>query len=195
MENRDYLKTISAALPFIGQRRGNRKERGMWKTILVLLYGGSLSLEAGMTKLQAISMVESGNNDYAIGKAGEISRYQIKPKVWKVYSKSAAYTNTRISTYVAEQHLQSLQKQFKASTGREATDFDCYVMWNGGITYYSRIHFSARAVKRAIRERAERYVNLRDPQEDLPGQARSAETLLRVLPDVAHGSQLLAVHP
>ncbi len=146
----------------------------MWKAIILLLCGSGLSVQAGLTKLQAISMVESGNNDYAVGGAGEISRYQIKPKVWKQYTRSTAYANARISTWVAEQHLQYLEKEFKASSGREPTDFDRYVMWNGGLPYYARIHFSSRAVKPVIRERARRYANLRQDNAALASQAKPA---------------------
>ena len=40
-------------------------------------------------------------------------------------------------------------------------------MWNGGPTYYGKIGFNARRVSPVIRERAERYVNLREMKQDL----------------------------
>jgi len=166
----------------------------MWKAIILLLCGSGLSVEAGLTKLQAISMVESGNNDYAVGGAGEISRYQIKPKVWRQYSRSTAYANTRVSSWVAEQHLQYLERQFKSNTGREPTDFDRYVMWNGGFPYYARIHFSPRAVKLVIRERARRYANLREEPVELARETKPA-LHSKVFPAAAvfQAHQLLAV--
>jgi len=39
------------------------------------------------TFLVAIAMVESGENDLATGKAGETSRYQITPLVWRAYAR------------------------------------------------------------------------------------------------------------
>src|SRR5258708_6108474 len=44
-------------------------------------------------RLYALGMIETGNNDREIGGAGEISRYQIHPIVWKSYSKSLDYSN------------------------------------------------------------------------------------------------------
>ncbi len=57
------------------------------KTIYFLL----LSLALGgctaepmyaMDRFAALSMVESGDDDFATGAAGEVSRYQIMPEVW-----------------------------------------------------------------------------------------------------------------
>src|SRR5512135_2757300 len=117
----------------------------MWKTMLLLAVSGC-SAEAALSRLEAISMIESGNNDRAIGGAGEISRYQIKPFVWRRYSNSHAYTDPRVAGWVAEKHLHYLETVFRAKAGREATDFDRYVLWNGGISYYARIGFSSRGV-------------------------------------------------
>jgi len=36
--------------------------------------------------IAAIAMVESGNNPAAVGKAGELSEYQITRQVWKAYA-------------------------------------------------------------------------------------------------------------
>lgn len=113
----------------------------MLKTLFLLALS-SLSAQAGFTKLEAISMIESGNNDRAVGRAGEVSRYQIKPQVWRQYSKSRVYADAQLAGWVAAQHLQDLESGFRAKTGREATDFDRYVLWNGGLSYYARLHFS-----------------------------------------------------
>src|ERR1700744_5210994 len=45
----------------------------------------SVNLDA--KRLYALGMIETGNDDGAIGLAGEISRYQLSPSVWKCYSK------------------------------------------------------------------------------------------------------------
>jgi hypothetical protein len=132
----------------------------MLKTLIILALSG-MSTQAGLTKLEAISMIETGNDDRAVGRAGEISRYQIKPRLWHQYTDSSAYRDPRVASWVAAQHLQDLETAFRAKTGREPTDFDRYVLWNGGLTYYARLHFSPHAVKPVIRERAQRYVNLR----------------------------------
>jgi len=132
----------------------------MWRPVLIL--GLSvLSGQAGMSKLEAISMIESGNNDFAIGDAGEVSRYQILPQVWKRFTNSRAYSNEAISSGVAARYLEVLETNFRARAGREPSDFDRYVLWNGGPGYYERIGFAARRVHPIIRERAQRFVNLR----------------------------------
>jgi len=58
-------------------------------------------------------MIETGNNDREIGTAGEISRYQIHPLVWKSYSKSMDYWDPEVSLQVARQHWGRLAAYFK----------------------------------------------------------------------------------
>ncbi len=106
-------------------------------------------------------MIETADDDDAIGGAGEVSRYQIKPWIWRRYSDSEAYRNQRISAEVAEQHLAGLERTFEKRAGRIPTDFDVYVLWNAGPTYYARVGFSKARVHPVIRERAQRYANLR----------------------------------
>jgi soluble lytic murein transglycosylase-like protein len=128
----------------------------------VILMFTVLTVHAGLSQLDAISMIESGNNDAAVGRAGEVSRYQIRPQVWHRISQSREYENPRVAEQVAQQHLDWLAKFFSERTGRTADDFDLYVMWNAGPTYYSNIGFSRERVRSLIRNRAERYVNLRE---------------------------------
>jgi len=119
-----------------------------------------MSSHAGLSKLEAIAMIESGNNDFAVGGAGEISRYQIKPWVWRHYSPSSAYRNVEVSKAVAERYLNTLEEQFRKRVGRSPSDFDRYVLWNAGPSYYARIRFSPARVHPVIRERAQRFANL-----------------------------------
>jgi len=132
----------------------------MSKVILFLLLS-TVSASAGLSKLDAIAMIETGNNDSVIGSAGEISRYQIKPRIWREYSLSRAWRDAGVSSQVAQEYLADLEATFRRRAGRDATDFDLYVLWNAGPAYYARIGYSARRVGAVIRERAERYVNLR----------------------------------
>jgi len=89
------------------------------------------------------------------------------PKVWSAYTSSREYKNPQLARAVAERHLTSLEETFFKATGREASDFDRYVLWNGGPTYYAKINYNAKRVHPVIRERAERYVNLRHMKQDL----------------------------
>src|SRR5262245_50543789 len=69
----------------------------MSKVILFLICS-AVSASAGLSKLDAIAMIETGNNDEVIGSAGEVSRYQIKPRIWREYSPSRAWRNAEVST-------------------------------------------------------------------------------------------------
>src|SRR5882724_10599155 len=48
----------------------------------------------------ALGMIETANNDEEIGGAGEVSRYQIMPSVWKHYSDSRRYQDPEVSLEV-----------------------------------------------------------------------------------------------
>ncbi len=119
-------------------------------------------LEAGpdAKQLFALGMIETGNEDRDIGGAGEVSRYQILPAVWKCYSKSSEYTDPEVSVQVARQHWIYLAKYFKEKTGRQPDNFDMYVLWNTRFGYYASRGFSQTAISRVEQGRAERYVNL-----------------------------------
>lgn len=138
---------------------------------VIMILAGALStfsLQAGMSKLGAIGMLESGNDDRAVGRAGEVSRYQIKPGIWKRYTSLRNYHDIELSSLVARQYLSDLEADFKKRTGREPTDFDRYVLWNAGPSYYARIGFSSTRVHPVVRERAQRYVNLREMKHEEP---------------------------
>lgn len=129
---------------------------------MVMLALTTISASAGLNRLDALSMIESGNNDLAIGQAGEVSRFQIRPQVWRQYSHSRAYENAGVAAAVAQKHVAYLEALFRERTGREATDLDIYILWNAGPGYYERHGFTVERVHREIRERAQRYVNLRN---------------------------------
>jgi hypothetical protein len=122
---------------------------------------GLAAAPAALSRLDAISQIESGDNDRAVGDAGEVSRFQILPRVWRHYSMSRVYANPGLARHIAQQHLAHLETTFRMRAGREASDFDCYVLWNGGPTYYAKIGFRPERVHRIIQERARRFVNLR----------------------------------
>ena len=130
--------------------------------LLLSLAGARAEAPSRLSRLEALSQIETGDDDRVIGRAGEVSRYQIKPWIWRQYSDSEAYSNRRISTQVADQHLTGLAGIFRKCTRREPTDFDLYVLWNAGPTYYNRIGFARSRVHPVIRERARRYANLRE---------------------------------
>jgi len=108
----------------------------------------------------ALGMIESGNDDRGIGRGGEVSRYQIHPSVWKVYSASTEYRNPEVAAQVARQHWNYLTNYFREFAGRDPTSFDMYVLWNTRYGHYARRGFDPARLSSLIRDRAQRFVNL-----------------------------------
>jgi hypothetical protein len=111
-------------------------------------------------RLFALGMIETGNNDREVGGAGEISRYQIHPVVWKSYSKSMDYWNPDVALEVARQHWTCLAAYYKEKTGHEPDDYDMYVLWNTKYGYYAHKQFSHTLISPVVQDRAQRFVNL-----------------------------------
>ena len=59
--------------------------------------------------LKAISQIESGDNDSAVGLHGERSRYQIKPLVWHRYTPSQKFTDPDVARFIARKHLRHIR--------------------------------------------------------------------------------------
>lgn len=111
-------------------------------------------------RLYALGAIETGNNDNEIGQAGEVSRYQIMPSVWKHYNHSSYYEDPQVSRTVAQQHWSSLRASFMKKTGREPDSFDMYVLWNTCYGYYASKGFHPGRLDPVVRDRAQRFVNL-----------------------------------
>ena len=108
----------------------------------------------------ALGMIETGNHDQEIGGAGEVSRYQIMPSVWRQYSSSRRYQDPKTSLDVAQRHWSTLYAGFKQQARREPTDFDMYVLWNTHYGYYANRGFNPDRLHPVVRDRAQRFVNL-----------------------------------
>ena len=82
--------------------------------------------------LAAIAMVESGNDPSALGKKGEVSQYQITPKVWRIYSKTPpGKANPVMAKVVATEHVKSIKALLKKANIPQ-TPYWIAVVWNGG---------------------------------------------------------------
>ncbi len=139
--------------------------------IILAMLCSAVGVQAGLSKIDALGMIESGNNDAAVGSFGEVSRFQIKPHIWREYTASRSWRDVRVSAHVANDYLADLEVTFRRRSRREPTDFDLYVLWNAGPSYYAKVGFSATRVHPVIRERAERYVNLRRMNNASPATA------------------------
>ena len=108
----------------------------------------------------ALGMIETGNRDSEIGGAGEVSRYQIMPTVWRQYSQSMNYRNPDVSLAVAQKYWTQLYTRFVRQAHRQPNDFDMYVLWNTHYGYYANRGFDPSRLSAVVRDRAQRYVNL-----------------------------------
>src|SRR5689334_1077078 len=121
-------------------------------TAVALGFEVSLKVQA-MDRWAALSQIETRDNDSAIGAAGEISRYQIKPKLWRRYAAADANWKNPIEALAAARELMKERCiRFERSYNRTPTDFEFYVLWNAP----SQIERPCKVV----RERAERFCHL-----------------------------------
>ena len=124
------------------------------KTLLLIICLAPLGC-FGMDRLSALSMLETGNNDRMVGRAGEISRYQILKSEWRTVTTSTRWTDPEVAKAVTVKLIDQRVNQFKAKYQRDPSDFEFYVLWN------APAHVLVRGkVSKVVAERAERYANL-----------------------------------
>src|SRR5690242_10490148 len=84
-----------------------------------------------MDRWSALSQIESGDNDKAVGRIGEISRYQIRPDIWAALApENADWENPKDALKVAKDAMKKRCADFEKSHHRTPTDFEFYVLWN-----------------------------------------------------------------
>jgi len=119
--------------------------------VVVML--GAFSHCRAMERWAALAQIESGNNDHALGLAGEVSRYQIKPRVWHRYaSASANWRNAEQSLPIAQAAMRDRCAAFQRTFRRPPTDFEFYVLWNAP--------GQIRKPSQTVTKRAQRFCNL-----------------------------------
>jgi hypothetical protein len=107
-------------------------------------------------RLAALSMIESGNNDHMVGRAGEISRYQIIKSEWHSVTKSAQYTDRETARVVTLRLMEKRVQNFVASFNRPPTNFELYGLWNAPSQVMQG------RISRRVAERCQRFANLCD---------------------------------
>lgn len=101
-----------------------------------------------MDRWSALSMIESGDDDRAVGASGEISRFQIKPVLWP----GGDPRDTQAALSAAQEIMLERVVEFQNSHKRNPTDFEFYVLWNAPM----RVNHPSSTVS----ERANRFANL-----------------------------------
>ena len=128
--------------------------------LLVFALAGVCFGSAAMDRWAALSQIESGDNDKAIGKRGEISRYQILPDVWAAFAPDKAnWENPKDALAVAKETMKKRCRDFEQSFHRAPTDFEFYVLWNAP----AQIERPGSTVT----ERAKRFCNLLGKDQNL----------------------------
>src|SRR5208283_3450520 len=118
---------------------------------LVILAFASLGLAKpafAMDRWEALAMIESGNNDHAVGAVGEVSRFQIRPELWP----GGDPLNPQEALTAAQKTMNPRLTRFERNHKRQPTDFEFYVLWNAP---WQADHPSG-----VVRERARRFANL-----------------------------------
>jgi hypothetical protein len=119
------------------------------KALIVLVAAFAvISSARAMDRWAALSMIESGNDDSAIGSLGEVSRYQIRPYLWP----GGNPHNAGAALDVAQKIMKARIARFEHTHNRAPTDFEFYVLWNAP----QEVNHPCRAVAK----RAQRFANL-----------------------------------
>ncbi len=106
-----------------------------------------------MDRWAALAELESNNNDNVLGSAGEVSRYQMRPEIWRRYAPTNAdWRNPTNALQVAKLVMQDRLVEFEHTFGRPPTHFEFYILWNAPGQISHPVN--------AVRERAERFCNL-----------------------------------
>jgi hypothetical protein len=112
-----------------------------------------------MDRWSALSMIESGDDDLAVGPGGEVSRFQIRTELWP----GGNAQNVQDALAAARKIMQPRLEAFLKSHKRPATDFEFYVLWNAP--------WEINHPSRAVTERARRFSNL--VRRDVPIMLRT----------------------
>ncbi len=109
----------------------------------------------------ALGQVESGNNDFARGSQGEVSRYQILPEIWRAEVRSGKNrprsTQEQDAWNVTQRVLERRANRFATVTGRPPNSRELYALWNAPSDLLARGYGG---LNRRVRERCERFSNL-----------------------------------
>src|SRR5579862_6567094 len=108
----------------------------------------------GMDRSAALSMLETGDNDHAVGSAGEISRYQVRKTEWRTVTNSSNYTDCETARKVMLRIMDKRIEAFRAHFGRSPSDFEFYALWNAPSQAMDG------KISRTVAARCERFANL-----------------------------------
>ena len=171
---------ISWTLPLAAAPRRSPAHRTFPLVLCAALFsslsalGGECRGEVAFTlhdsRFTALSMLESGDRDTAIGRAGEVSRYQITPRLWREYTfipgsrrrgNEAGSCLDPVNPFTALAVAIAIQRDrcaaFATRFHRPCTDQEFYLLWARPATLLvGRVTPCAPLV----RDRSQRFANL-----------------------------------
>jgi hypothetical protein len=118
------------------------------QVIMIFAFLGLAVSASAMDRWAALSMIESGDDDSAIGPAGEISCFQIQRDLWP----GGDPHDRQLALVAAQEIMRPRLSEFQQSHKRDVTAFEFYVLWNAP---HQVNHPST-----AVTERARRFANL-----------------------------------
>jgi hypothetical protein len=127
--------------------------------LAAVLVGAVFNHAQAMDRWTALSMIESANRDNAVGRVGEITRYQIRPELWP----GGNPLDARGALVVAQRIMTKRIANFQQAHGRAPTDFEFYILWNAPGQINHPHH--------AVVERANRFLNLIEETDHAPAPA------------------------
>lgn len=114
------------------------------------------SMVATSTLFSCLSELETGHNDHAVGRVGEVSRYQIRPEVWRdfttqpIHDAKVAYFAGLIASRIQSRRV----SMFMEIRRRKPTTREWYILWNAPAQAYRG------RPSKAVAARAVRFENL-----------------------------------
>lgn len=100
---------------------------------------------SGMDRLDALSQIESRDNDRAVGSHHEVSRYQILPAFWpRAWARNQQVGSSRNPTdpaaarMVVNSIMQARCRVFASRYHRAPDDFEFYMLWHRPACYIGR---------------------------------------------------------
>lgn len=138
----------------------------MYESDAAHFYGAGLAgiCASGMNRCDALSQIESHNNDHAIGRQSEVSRYQILPAFWEqamAVNKAIPFyrpTDPGAAKVVVDWIMQNRCRAFESRYHRPPTDFEYYILWHRPACFVGRP--TPRHLTSAEIERGRRFANL-----------------------------------
>ena len=116
--------------------------------LILLMTACAVHVASAMDRWSALSMLETGNDDNAVGNGGEVSRFQIRPQLWP----GGNPQDVQFALSVAQEIMQDRVATFQKAHNRPPTDFEFYVLWNAPV--------QADHPSQAVTDRAQRFENL-----------------------------------